>query len=125
MPEPEPLDLPRRLRTQAEDFLVGRNRVLQVSGGGFLDTPVVSLLREAADALEQRLGLLRDTERRLEETVAELGEARSELASVRTLKIDMFCAALTEELDKRVAAGSLVRGPGPSADIDTGAIEVR
>ena len=116
-PEPEPFDLPHRLRAQADVFLTGRNRVLQVSGGGFLDTPVVSLLQQAAEALEQRLGLLRDTERRLEETVAALGEARSELANVRTLKIDMFRAVLAEELDKRVAAGSLVRGPGPRADV--------
>ncbi len=86
--EPEPLNLPGRLRGLADDFTSATSAPdhLQAvrSDGLVVNIEVAAQLREAADALEQRLGLLRDTERRLAETVADLGQLRTELASAAT-----------------------------------------
>ncbi len=65
----EPFNLPGRLRMLADDFTSAPNapdpRVHP-------SAPLEDVNIEAADALEQRLGLLRDAERRLGETLGAL-----------------------------------------------------
>jgi hypothetical protein len=81
MTEPEPFNLPGRLRGLADDFTsapAAPDHLSAVRSDGLVvDIEVAAQLREAADALEQRLGLLRDTERRLHETVQALDRVRA------------------------------------------------